>query len=223
MNRRGAVGCGMIVPLFMGAIFATVGFCLILFLGWPVLQKAKASAEWPSTEGTVTDSEVIRSQDDDGVQYKPEVLYSYQVEEEDYQQSNIRYDGNWSTNSPTYANKTVKKYPVGKAVDVYYDPEDAFEAVLEPGTSWASYSLVAFGGVFFLIGAGIFLSTGGYLLFAIFISGGAATGMIGKPPSSQESNRDENPYANTDQWGDNKPNEFDENSNRQHDDGFENI
>lgn len=228
-DRRGAMGCGLLIPLFLGAIFGIVGLCIILFLGWPVLQNAKASQQWPSTKGAVTASEVIRSRSDDGVQYKPEILYNYRVGKEDYQQGNIRYDGDWSTSSSTYANRMVQKYPVGKQVDVYYDPDDPFEAVLEPGTSWASYSLIGFGLIFFLIGAGMFLGTGGYLLFAMFVAGRSAGSKTGNSSSSQNRFQDDNPYANTDKWEDNKQDDFDSGSStgqdsyRDHDDGFENL
>ncbi len=211
-NRRGAVGCGLLIPLFIGAIFGTVGFCIMFFWGWPVLQKAKASTDWPSVKGVVTSAEVIRTRSDDGVNYKPEVLFNYTVDGEEYSQGNIRYDGDWSTNKPTYANKMVKKYKVGTEVDVYYDPEEPFEAVLEPGTTWMSYLPIGFGAVFFFIGAALFVGTGGYLLFAMLFAGGAASGIIGNSSSSQDSFQDENPYANTDSW---------EDDNR--DDGFENI
>ncbi len=212
-NRRGSIGCGLLIPLFIGAIFGTVGFCIMFFWGWPVLQKAKASTDWPSVKGVVTSAEVIRSRSDDGVNYRPEVLFDYTVEDEKYQQGNIRYDGNWSTNKSTYANKMVRKYKVGTEVDVYYDPNEPFEAVLEPGTSWMSYLPIGFGAIFFLIGAGLFLGTGGYLLFGMLLAGGAASGMVGKSPSSSQGNfQEENPYANTDSW---------EDDNR--DDGFENL
>ncbi len=211
-NRRGSVGCAALLPLFIGVIFTTVGFCVMFFWGWPVLQKAKASTSWPSVKGVVTSSRVVQTRGDKGVSYRPEVLFDYTVDGEKYSQGNVRYDGNWSTNVTTYANRVVNKYKVGTEVNVYYDPADPFEAVLEPGTTWLSYLPIGFGAVFFLIGSGLLLGPAAYLFLGMFLAGGAATGMVGKSPSSRESLQEENPYANPDSW---------EDDNR--DDGFENI
>ncbi len=220
-KRRGKVGCGLLIPLFLGLIFGIVGFCVMFFAGWPVLQKAKASVDWPTTKGVVVSAEVIRNRSDDGVTYRPEVLFEYTVDGEKYQQNHIRYDGDVSTSSITYSNKMVRKYKPGTEVVVHYDPAEPTEAVLEPGTTWSSYFLIGFGAIFFLVGAAMFLGTGGYLLFGLLLAGGAAGGVIGKPPStssSQGSFEDENPYANPDSWEDD--NSWEDDSR---DDGFENV
>ncbi|MBL4884939.1 MAG: DUF3592 domain-containing protein [Planctomycetaceae bacterium] len=218
-HRRGAAGCGIIGALFMGTIFAVVGGCFMWFWGWPVLQMAKASQDWPSTNGSVLSSEVVSNRDNDGdTSYRPQIEYSYQVDGQDYQQGNIRYDGDWGSSNSSYAHKTVREYPIGKQVDIYYDPENVTEAVLEPGVTWASYSILGFGLIFFLVGSVILLGAGGSLLFAMFIAGGAASGLIGKSPT-QTGNQNKNEYS--DDWDNNNQN--DSTRNDDHDDGFENL
>lgn len=205
-HRRGVATNGVIGSLVIGAIFGTVGFCLIWFWGWPVLQHAKASEQWSDTNGVVASSQVIYDKDSDGdTTYKPDILYNYQVNGKSYQQGNIRYDGSWASSRSTYARDMVRKYPVGKQVDVYYDPDEVSEAVLEPGVIWASYFPLGFGLIFFLVGAGIFLGVGGPLLLKMFIARRAASGMIGDS-GTQNGNQDKNRYSKD--WGKNDQDSF---------------
>jgi hypothetical protein len=67
--------------------------------------------------------------------YSASVQYDYTVEGKIYNGSGIRtLDG--STSSSSSVKKTLKKYALGKAVTVHYDPEFPNIAVLEPGTGF---------------------------------------------------------------------------------------
>lgn len=147
MSERGspwALGCFSI-------IFTAVGIGII-FWGGKTLNKAKASLEWPGAEGTVIVSDVIRNTDSDGdVTYKPDVSYEYVIDGIKYSANRVAF-GSWSSSDRSMAQRVVNHYPAGMTVTVRYDPDDPYEAVLEPGEKKGVWFLIAFGGVFAAVG-----------------------------------------------------------------------
>ncbi|NOZ13160.1 MAG: DUF3592 domain-containing protein [Acidobacteria bacterium] len=123
--------------LFIGAlIFGGLG--IFLLFGWVQnLQMAHASKSWPSVQGTVVSSRVVRIQEltdkkkkRPQYSYKPLVKYSYSVEGQGYLSSRISF-GDYYTNKRDHARHIVAAYPAGKTVRVYYDPEAPMHSVLE--------------------------------------------------------------------------------------------
>jgi hypothetical protein len=137
--------------LLFGGIFLVIGGGLS-YWGWNIVQNAQASSAWPTTDGTVTSSEVVRVSDaDGGVTYSPEVTYSYSVDNVQYVGDTISFGEN-TYSSKRKAEGISADYPVGKAVTVYHDPLEPEVSVLEPGVSGGSYIALAVGVVFILIG-----------------------------------------------------------------------
>ena len=87
---------------------------------------------YPETSGRVTRSEVTGRPHDGGTTYHAEIEYAYEV-------NGIRYHGNrhryfsGSTGSRRPQEEAVRRYPVGKEVRVFYNPENTGDAVLETG------------------------------------------------------------------------------------------
>ena len=135
------------------SIFVVVGFVVMGF-GINSLSNARASESWPSTEGVVISSTVDshRSQDT-GTTYSAEINYEYSVNNETLNSNSIKF-GKVSTGNPSDARKYVNKYPAGQSVKVYYNEEDPYEAVLEPGVHASTWFLPVFGAVFALFGSG---------------------------------------------------------------------
>lgn len=75
------------------------------------------SVGWPHVAGAITESEA----NDDGGGW---ITYRYTVDDRTYSGHRVSY---WINSS------VASRYPVGSAVDVYYDPKAPAEAVLEPG------------------------------------------------------------------------------------------
>lgn len=144
------------------SIFLLVGIGLLIGGGF-VLDMALKSKEWPSVQGMVTRSEVQRSYSSSSgsshssLMYSALVTYDYQVNGEKITGDNITF-GTYSSSSPKGANQTVKRYPLGEPVKVYYNPKDPWNSVLEPGAGAVSYILLGIGGVFFLLGVVLFLT-----------------------------------------------------------------
>ncbi|MCA8985998.1 MAG: DUF3592 domain-containing protein [Planctomycetaceae bacterium] len=212
-NRRaGNTGCGMMIALPMGLLFACVGGGLLYFWAIPEIRQAKASVAWPHVTGEVKSSEVISKRDSEhGTSYQAEILYSYSIEGEEFENNRVAYGANWSSNKPSGARKTVKQFPVGKEVEVYYNPDDPYDSTLTTGTSWFTYFPAMFAGIFLLVGLAIFIPTTVMLILGgMGIAYGLSTTRNGNNLPSDNWSQDENRNRS----------EFENNSS---DDGFENL
>lgn len=122
------------------------------------ITEAKASSKWPSTQGHITQSTVTFGPG--GVHgtrlYRPEIEYEYEVSGVKQRANAVSFGPLTALSDPQFANDRVAKFPVGKAVAVFYNPENPEEAILEPGTNAGAYIMFGIGlGVF--IGGAIFI------------------------------------------------------------------
>lgn len=91
---------------------------------------------WPSTQGEIIQSEVVLTGCGSGnVNSSPGhsaiILYQYQVRGKRYESNNFTIGGNVSSGSEQKEEEKVHQYPVGTAVDVYYNPENPEDVCLE--------------------------------------------------------------------------------------------
>jgi hypothetical protein len=141
--------CG--TALLFLVVFGGVGIGLGIW-GWNVLTDARASESWPTTEGQVISSEVDHSSDaEGGDSYQPQISYRYEVDDQTYEADRIRFGQN-SYSSSRQAEAEANRYPVGRQVEVFYEPGRPENAVLEPGASMGSYLGLGLGGTFLTIG-----------------------------------------------------------------------
>ncbi|REJ86770.1 MAG: DUF3592 domain-containing protein [Planctomycetota bacterium] len=136
---------GGVVATTIGLSFATAGYVVAFYVGWPIVENAQASQNWPVASGAVTDSRVTTSQSDESTLYRAEVLYSYEVDGREYSSDVVWFGGNSSTSRRSGPAETVARYPVGAEVKVHYNPADPAVAVLEPGAYFSTYSLFGTG------------------------------------------------------------------------------
>lgn len=120
-----------IIPFILGA----VGLFLIIKY-FQDRSKLQASENWSTATGTVTKSSVreIRSNDKDGhleSSFYPEVNYSYQVIGQVYEGNRIAFGAESGHKRKDGALSVLEKYPEGKNVTVYYDPNKPEDSVLE--------------------------------------------------------------------------------------------
>ncbi len=104
----------------------------------------KQSQEWPSIRGKIIQSSLRsvlvpqggrKSFNLDGsvrvvTAYSPDILYEYRANAESFQSRQI-FLGQQFPSSLSLANNFVEKYPIGKEVTVFYNPEKPEVAVLE--------------------------------------------------------------------------------------------
>ena len=147
---------GPLGTLLLGLLCVAVGYFVAFHLGRPILEEAQASADWPTTEGVILSSRVVRSYKGGEWAYAPEVRYAYEVEGHRYEGRAVRLGlEGMRFGTRGLAARVVNRYRPGERVTVYYDPQDPATAVLEPGASWES-SLVYGIGLLFL-GVGVLI------------------------------------------------------------------
>jgi len=110
------------------------------------MHKMKKVEQWPKVEGEITRSKDVS--DPKSVQVGPQVptklalSYTYVVDSKEYKSSRISFL------TKTEQNSSLKSqfYPVGKIMDVYYNPQKPSEAFLfgmdEHDTQWMVFILV---------------------------------------------------------------------------------
>ncbi len=134
-------------------LFVITG-AVILFFGVRQMQRASASQTWPSVPGVVTVAELgkqIGNDENDSTSYRADISYDYVVDDASYINGAIQF-GQVSSSDPSVARAILKRYAVGQAVEVYYNPANPAQAVLEPGMRGATWFLPIFGSIFLLVG-----------------------------------------------------------------------
>jgi hypothetical protein len=127
-------------PKYAGILMVVIG---VGFIGWSYHMRgiAAASEVWPAAPGVITASDVSHSVKQSSSssgskwRYIPRLEYRYELEGAEYTNDNIQFVSvSWEFKDRFKAERIVKPYPVGKAVDVYYDPTDPRNSVLLKGS-----------------------------------------------------------------------------------------
>lgn len=136
----------------IGLIFTAIGGGILCWTAANVVD-ALASRRWPQVRGTIIASKLQRSRDSEGgYSYRPDVSYRYAVKGKEFVARRTRF-GDWlKLGWPGVADRVVRRYPVGAAILVHYNPQDPAEAVLEPGLNGLLFGGAAFGATFTLFG-----------------------------------------------------------------------
>lgn len=129
------------LSVIAGALIG-LSICIVLFvfLSKPMMGKYKEVKDWPSVQGTVSSSEFDCWEEEKKVDDKyvtktkceATVMYQYIIDGKSFVNSNIRPNSGMKTTfDRNTAQQIVDKYPVGAKVEVFYNPEDRSNAVLE--------------------------------------------------------------------------------------------
>lgn len=144
------------------ALLAGVG---ATFAGCSILSKAKEAKTWPSTDGTIQSSKVVELEklDDDGktqITYSADVVYSYAVDGRSYKGTRLDPTGMTSSSSSAGdAEATVRRYPPGAGVRVYYSPKDPSDSALSNEAGAARFMVLGIGLVFTAVGLALAWAT----------------------------------------------------------------
>ena len=125
-------GCFLII-LIVFAFIVLIG----LIGAWNNYKNAKVSENWPSTNGFFVSSMLktdLGKSDDDEPKYTASITYKYTIDGIEYTGERISFSAVTFLKKGK-ANSLVLRYPKGKKVRVYYDPEKLHDAVLERGRS----------------------------------------------------------------------------------------
>jgi Protein of unknown function (DUF3592) len=122
------------LKLFWAGI-AVLAFALLsVYLNWSDIRGIYFSdpADFSLIEGKIVSSSTYEYKPRRGsLNYYYSIEYEFIVNEKRYRSGKITFYEHFSTN-PEFAQSYVSKYPVGKQVTVYYDPNDPSFSVLEP-------------------------------------------------------------------------------------------
>jgi hypothetical protein len=121
------------------------------------LDEAHAAHAWPKASGQVTVSTVKElsttwADGESTSEYYADIRYTYQVNGQIQTGKDVAVGGQSPSLVIGPCNALAARYPVGKAVSVYYNPQNPSEAVLEKHSSGATTSLVI-GIIMFLLAA----------------------------------------------------------------------
>lgn len=130
------VAAGVLIGV--GAIAALVGAFF-----W---SRTRKQFGWEAVEGTVRSAAVVRG----SKYYRAQVEYMYTYRGRALQGTKVRSPTAFVT-WPGPSKRIVAKYPAGRAVTVFVNPENPQEAVLERGGDPTFFVLLAFISLVFLI------------------------------------------------------------------------
>ena len=169
LEMKPSKASNQVVERIVGLLVLLVAIAAVVGAGYLYL-KSRRTQNWPAVEGVITKSGT-RSQygpNDSGAPTTiADVRYQYTVNGMTYRNDTISH-AQYGTNKPSHAVKEARKYPAGRKVMVYYNPEDPHDAVLEHKTPWIFISIFA--------GAGALL---------IFIAVGMLSGSFGSRPPAE--------------------------------------
>ncbi len=111
---------------------------------------AAQARKWPVVKGRIRTSGLDRFRaraDDSGargpIMFRANISYTYRYENAEYTGLVARMNGQVSSTSDWGVQRYVKKYPEGAMVDVYVNPQNPTESVLEPRATAAWFLWVA--------------------------------------------------------------------------------
>ena len=143
-----------------------VGGFFTFYLGLPMYRRAVASQSWPTADGRIQTSRVETLRDNKGkTRYTSAVQFAYEVQGQNYESAYVWPSGGYSSSSQAPHQEVVDRYPPGKQVKVYYDPQKPQFGVLEPGVTSTNYVVLGVGGIFFLVGLVMTAATAFRFLF----------------------------------------------------------
>ena len=118
---------------FIGIILILLGSIWFLWSFYS-LKKGQKSKDWKIITGIITKSKVFEPYRK-GNPSVPIVHYEYSLSGKTYKSDRIFWGNVHTSGTLDAAQKVVDKYREGTKVNVYYNPSNAQESVLEPGSA----------------------------------------------------------------------------------------
>ena len=144
-----------------GIVCAAIGL-LFTVVCVSVMSKANDSESWPTVEGTVLESKVVKKEEknDDGettIMYTADVAYRYDFGGRSYKSAKVSHVKS-SSSSSAEAETTAARYAPGRRVRVFVNPSDPSDAVLETSAGGGPVLGIVFGVIFMLVGVGVIVA-----------------------------------------------------------------
>jgi hypothetical protein len=127
-------------------VAAAVGFALLFALGVYGFQRSAARTKsWPTAPGRIISSGVrafeSSSSNEGGAgrwttQYRAEIIYTYDIAGVCYTGDMAKTGGSVSSTSDAFAKRAVAANPVGKTIEVHYNPDNPAQSAINPRLGW---------------------------------------------------------------------------------------
>ena len=127
------------------ALFMLLGGGL-LFIGIRAKRTAAASRAWPSAQGTIASSQLLAVGRGKSRWYKAQVTYTFAANGHAYTGERVMF-GDARSSSMAKEQRVVDRYQQGAPVEVFYNPQQPQEAVLERRTSGTTLTYLILGTV----------------------------------------------------------------------------
>ncbi len=150
--------------ILLGVVFLAAGIALAVW-GFMNLSTALQSKAWPTAEGKITSSTVVkkieRYTDSDHHRrtrtiYTPQLRYSYAADGRTLIGSRITLSDSGSS-SESRARKISRRYPAGSTCTVFYNPDNPAESLLKAGITFGTLLFPAMGVLFAVVGLGVLI------------------------------------------------------------------
>lgn len=128
-------------------VFSALAIGLVV-LGLFALRERSRSRGWATTAGTIASSSVSHFTDRNGTTYRPLVMYGYSVGAVRFMSSRLAFRSA-GTSDREAAMKAAGRYKPGSRVQVFYDPLEPEQAVLDRGVD--PWGPIVAGGVFAML------------------------------------------------------------------------
>ena len=139
--------------LIIGAIILGAGLLMFLFSSIQLI-KAFNSRFWPTTSGTILQSQVDRSPGRDRSRnFRANIVFEYKVSGEKCINNRISFSSKLYTSSAQRASKIVAAFKKDQQVTVYYPPKNPLEGILKPGANREQITGIILSLVFVIFGA----------------------------------------------------------------------
>ena len=129
---------------------------LLVFWGLQIYNDEKNSQYWPSTSGTVIQTELIRSCCRGGVSFTPSWTYEYFIDSKRYTSYRTTFGSADTYSNEVKAQQVLSSHPIGSKVSVIYNPNNHNKAALQLSNSTSFYWLLLFVGLLCII-IGLFI------------------------------------------------------------------
>jgi hypothetical protein len=123
----------IMIIAFTCVLLPLIGF--FVYIIWNRQRQVSVSKSWPTAAGTVLSASVELRRSRSGqsgysLSHYPVVVYDYEVRGQRYQGNRIGFS-EIGTGWAGPAQQQITRYPAGGAVQVYYNPQNPADAVLE--------------------------------------------------------------------------------------------
>jgi hypothetical protein len=131
---------------------------LLAVIGWFQSHGARAAMNWATTQGDVMEATVetyqySSSEGGTSTGHRPRIIYSYRINGRDYVGDRFNFGSEVHSSIRSFAEGTVKKYPTGSKVTVFYNPQNPGDAALERSAP-ASKLLYVIAAILFVVAIG---------------------------------------------------------------------